>query len=145
MKPSSLAMPFLSAMIFVTPVLAAERSTETTPSARTDGSRYSDRDRSKAWNSEKDKLEQVLKPGHDKEWYRRELEKSGYKITSVNYDRPDYVEWEIVKDGQTYEVQIDLDKSKNQATKIDVATNMWKAEATEKALRESERGKTSTR
>jgi hypothetical protein len=143
MKAHTLAL--LGTIIFVAPIFAAERSTDTGPSAKTDASRYSDRDRSKAWNSEKDKLEQVLKAGHDKEWYRRELEKMGYKITSVNYDKPDYVEWEIVKDGQTYEVQLDLDKSKNVATKVDVATNMWKADATEKALRESERSKTSTR
>jgi hypothetical protein len=38
-----------------------------------------------------------------------------------------------------------MDKSKSQATKVDVATNMWKAEATEKALRESERSKTTAR
>lgn len=148
MKVGYIAMTLLGATISLTPALAAERGAgDATPSLKADpdGSRYSDRDRSKAWNSEKKKLEQVLKPGQDKGYYRRELEKMGYKITAVNYDRPDYVEWEIVKDGQTYEVQIDLDKSQGKATKIDVATNMWKAEATEKALRESERGRTTTR
>jgi hypothetical protein len=141
-----MAIALLGATVSLTSALAAERGAgDATPSSKTDGSRYSDRDRSKAWNSEKQKLEQVLKPGQDKEYYRRELEKMGYKITSVNYDRPDYVEWEIVKDGQTYEVQIDLDKNQAKATKIDVATDMWKAEATEKALRDNERSRTTTR
>jgi hypothetical protein len=58
----------------------------------------------------------------------------GWKITSVNSDKPDYAEWEIVKGDQTYEVQIDFDKSSLKANKIDVTTNMWKADATEKAL-----------
>ena len=58
----------------------------------------------------------------------------GWKITSVNSDKPDYVEWEIVKGDQSYEVQLDFDKANHKVTKIDVATNMWQAEATERAL-----------
>jgi hypothetical protein len=38
---------------------------------------YSDRDRSKALKSEEEKLEQVLKTGEEKGFYRRELEKNG--------------------------------------------------------------------
>jgi CRISPR/Cas system-associated protein Cas5 (RAMP superfamily) len=94
---------------------------------------YSDRDRRASWEKGKQELERSLKPGQDKETYRRELEKLGWKITSVNYDKPDYVEWEIVKGDETYEVQIDL--KDNKAAKIDVAPNMWKAKATEEALR----------
>ena len=52
----------------------------------------------------------------------------------MNSDKADYVEWEIVKGDQSYEVQIDLDKS-NKASKIDVTTNMWKADPTKKALK----------
>ena len=96
--------------------------------------RYSDRDRSVDWNKQKEALEQVLKPGETKDHYRRELEKMGWTITAVNYEKPDYAEWEIVKGDQTYEVQIDLDKN-NRASKLDVTTNMWKADATKKALK----------
>jgi hypothetical protein len=60
----------------------------------------------------------------------------GWKITSVNYDKPDYVEFEIVKSDKSYEVQIDLDKNSHKATKVDVTSNIWKAEATENALKQ---------
>jgi hypothetical protein len=39
-----------------------------------------------------DKLEKALKTGETKDFYRRELEKMGWQITSVNYDKPDYLD-----------------------------------------------------
>jgi hypothetical protein len=75
-----------------------------------------------------------LKTGETKQTYRSQLEKMGYKITSVNSDKPDYVEYEIVKGNDTYEVQIDFDKNSGKATKVDVTSNLWQAEATDKAL-----------
>ena len=117
-----------------TQVIAAERVQKSE-----DGSRYSDRDRMKKSKGEEDKLEQALKTGEEKAFYRRELEKMGWQITSVNYDKPDYVEYEIVKGNDSYEVQIDMDKNSHKATKVDVALNAWKTDATDKAL--SHRGK----
>lgn len=96
--------------------------------------RFSDRDRMKSAKGMEDKLEQALKPGQDKAFYRRELEKMGWKVTAVNYDKPDYVEYEVVKGDDSYEVQIDFDKGSNKASKVDVATNIWKADATKQAL-----------
>jgi uncharacterized protein YmfQ (DUF2313 family) len=96
--------------------------------------RFSERDRMKSSKNEKEKLELALKTGEEKAFYRRELEKMGWKITSVNYDKPDYVEFEIVKNDNSYEVQIDIDKNSHKATKVDVATNAWKTDATENAL-----------
>ena len=104
--------------------------------AADDASSYSDRDQMKASHDEKDKLEQTLKTGEEKNFYRRELEKMGWHITSVNYDKPDYLEYEIVKGKSSYEVQIDFDKNSHKATKVDVATNVWKTEATERALKD---------
>lgn len=98
--------------------------------------RFSDRDRRADWGKGKEAVERSLKSGQDKAFYRKELEKAGYKVTSVNYDKPDYVEYEVVKGDQSYEVQIDLDKS-GKASKIDVTTNMWQAEATERALEDA--------
>jgi hypothetical protein len=136
-----LALSVLGVFILAAPATAAERSGDPAKSDRArESSQYSDRDRSKGWNSEKDKLEQTLKVGQDKNYYRQQLEKMGYKVTAVNYDKPDYVEYEIVKGDNSYEVQIDMRDGK--ATKIDVATNMWQAEATEKALEEGQRGGT---
>jgi uncharacterized protein YmfQ (DUF2313 family) len=100
--------------------------------------RYSDRDRMKSGKNTKEKLEQTLKTGEGKDFYRRELEKTGWKVTSVNYDKPDYVEYEIVKGDDSYEVQIDVDKNSNKATKIDVTANAWKTDATKQALKQTQ-------
>ena len=106
--------------------------------------RYSDRDKRKAYDSEEEKLEKTLKTGETKQSYRSQLEKMGYKITSVNADKPDYVEYEIVKGNDTYEVQIDFDKNSGKATKVDVTSNLWQADATDKALSQRQ-GKTDNR
>jgi uncharacterized protein YmfQ (DUF2313 family) len=99
-----------------------------------DGSRFSDRDNLKNWKSQEDTLERALKTGESKDFYRRELTKMGWQITSVNYDKPDYLEYEIVKGNDSYEVQIDFDKNSNKASKVDVSMNVWKTDATENAL-----------
>jgi uncharacterized protein YmfQ (DUF2313 family) len=99
-----------------------------------DGSKYSDRDHVKNSRNEEDKLERALKTGEAKDFYRREIEKMGWQISAVNYDKPDYVEYEIVKGDDSYEVQIDMDKNSNKATKVDVALNVWRTEATENAI-----------
>ena len=83
----------------------------------------------KTYEDDEKKLEQGLKPGQDRNAYRRELEKMGYQITSVNYDKPDYVEYEIVKGNNSYEVQ------SGKASKVDVAPNLWKTDAMKAALR----------
>ena len=98
--------------------------------------RFSDRDRMKTAKDSEDKLEQALKTGEEKNFYRREIEKMGWKITSVNYDKPDYVEYEIVKGDDSYEVQIDFDKNSHKATKVDVTMNAWKTDATKQALKQ---------
>ena|SRR5436190_17558108 len=92
----------------------------------------------KSSKDDKDQLEQALKTGEEKNFYRRELEKMGWKITSVNYDKPDCAEYEIVKGDHTYEVQINLDKNSHKATKVDVASNVWKADSTENALKQNQ-------
>jgi len=104
----------------------------------TNAERYSDRDRMKVSKESKENLEQALKTGETKDFYRREIEKMGWKVTSVNYDKPDYVEYEIVKGDQSYEVQIDIDKNSHKATKVDVAMNAWKTDATKQALKQNE-------
>src|SRR5687767_13650896 len=98
---------FTAVLIAPAPLLAADGSVR---KDNTDRSRYSDRDLRKNYEDEEKKLEQTLKVGQDKNFYRRELEKMGYQITSINYDKPDYVEYEIVKSSNTYEAQIDFDK-----------------------------------
>jgi hypothetical protein len=102
-------------------------------------SRFSDRDRMKSAKDLEDRLEQILKTGEEKDFYRREIGKLGWRIAAVNYDRPDYLEYEIIKEKDTYEVQIDFDKNSRKATKVDVAPNIWKTDATERALKDGKR------
>jgi hypothetical protein len=131
-----------SALVVVGPAQAQRDATEgkdRATSDRREGSSFSDRDRMSAWEREQKQLEQELKPGQDKNFYRQQLEKKGFQITSTNYDKPDYGEYEIVKGNNTYEVQIDFDKS-GKATKVDVVTNMWQAEGTERALESHQSG-----
>jgi hypothetical protein len=110
--------------------VAADRNMNVTK----DASRYSDRDRMRSSKDDEDRLEKALKTGEEKAFYRRELEKMGWQITSVNYDKPDYVEYEIVKGDDSYEVQIDFDTNSHKAKKVDVAFNAWKTDATKRAL-----------
>jgi uncharacterized protein YmfQ (DUF2313 family) len=130
-KRNILQVGIFSALLLAAPSLAtsAERAAD-----KTDRSKYSDRDRKDAWETGKKQLEQGLKSGQDKNFYRKQLEKLGFQITSINYDKPDYVEYEVVKGDQTYEVQIDFDKNASKATKVDVDTNVYKAGATKQAL-----------
>ena len=119
---------------------AAERVQKSEPVQKAEnGNRYSDRDRMKTAKDAEDKLEQALKTGESKEFYRREIEKLGWQITAVNYDKPDYLEYEIVKGDDSYEVQIDFDKNSRKATKVDVTMNAWQAEATDKALKDKKK------
>lgn len=98
---------------------------------------FSDRARMKTWSSEKEKLEKTLALGQDKAYYDQQLKKLGYQVTSVNDADKDYVEYEVVKGGDSFEVQIDFENSKSR--KVDVSTNVWQSEATERAMSTSKR------
>lgn len=100
--------------------------------------RFSDRDHKSNWERGKQELVDKLKIGEEKEFYRRELERLGYQITSVNSDKPEYSEFEIVKSDRTYEIAIDFDKNSHRASKVDVGTNMWRAKATDDALKRNQ-------
>ncbi len=89
-----------------------------------------------ARNDEKDKLEQALKAGTSRDDYRKILEKEGYKISSINSDKKEYLEYEVVKGDKSYEVQLDFDDGAPKATKIDVTANMWRAESTKQMVKD---------
>lgn len=89
-------------------------------------------ERLKMWTESKDALEKELGTGHDKAFYRQTLEKLGYAITAVNSDDEDYLEYEIMKDGESYEVQVDFENGV--ADEVDVTTNIWKADSTKQAM-----------
>jgi hypothetical protein len=103
------------------------------PLAADPQARYSDRRYLKAWTDEKDRLERALPPNQPVAVYRGMLEQQGYKITAVNDREADYVEYEIVKGDNSYEVQIDLDPKTGLGKEVDVTSNAWDAEGTERA------------
>jgi uncharacterized protein YmfQ (DUF2313 family) len=130
MESRAIPAVLLGLLLVDVPVAFAQR--DTAIDNRGDKSRFSDRDQSADWTKDKDAVEKALKTGESKDFYRKELEKMGFAITAVNYDKPDYVEWEVVKGDNSYEVQIDMAGGK--ATKVDVTTNMWRADATKQAM-----------
>ena len=75
--------------------------------------------------------------GHEKGYYNQQLKSMGYQVTSVNDNEKDYVEYEVVKGSDSYEVQVDFENGK--AKEIDVTTNVWQSEATERALSTAKR------
>jgi uncharacterized protein YmfQ (DUF2313 family) len=99
-----------------------------------ENARYSERAHKDTWERGKEELTRDLKIGEEKGFYRRELEKLGYQVTSVNYDKPDYLEYEVVKGDQTYEIQLDIDKASHRASKVDVTANLYKADTTDRVL-----------
>jgi ribosomal protein S6 len=95
--------------------------------------RYSDSRYMKGWTDEKERLEKALPLKLKATDYRSRLEGMGYKVTAVNDQEKDYVEYEIAKGDNSYEVKIDLDPSSGMAKEIDVTSNLWEADATDKA------------
>src|SRR5215475_10063617 len=91
-------------------------------------------DSSERWHQGQADLQKNLPPGQPADVYHNKIEEMGYKITSTNYNNPDYMEYEIVKGDQTWEIQIDVDDSTHRATKVEVATNMWKTDATKEEM-----------
>lgn len=91
-------------------------------------------DESERWNQGQAELQKALQAGDSAAAYRKKIEELGYKVSSVNYNEKDYLEYEVVKDNQTWEVQIDVDEETGKASEIDIAMNVWKTDATERAL-----------
>lgn len=100
-----------------------------------DRSVFSDRTNAKGWATDKDQLEKALQSAADRNGYLKALNDMGYMVTAINADRPEYLEYEIVKGTNSYEVQIDFDKGMQKAKKIDVTTNLWRTDATKAATR----------
>ncbi|MEZ5659867.1 MAG: hypothetical protein R3E83_15445 [Burkholderiaceae bacterium] len=95
---------------------------------------WSERKHLDRYTDEKDRLEEQLKTVSTRDGYRAAIEKAGYMITSINKNDRDELEYEIVKGDHSYEVQLDFDDGAPRASSIDVASNLWRAESTERAM-----------
>jgi hypothetical protein len=90
-----------------------------------------------ATRDDKDMLEKKLQAVTTRTGYAKALQDAGFRISAINADKSDYLEYEIVKGARSYEVQLDFDKGATKATKIDVAANVWRADATKRMLEDS--------
>ena len=116
-----LATGLLGALAFAVPVISNAEATS-----------------SQEWNQGQAQLQKEIVPGMASDTYRRKLKDLGYKITATNYNNPDYLEYEVVKGDQTWEVQIDIDDDTNKATAVDIARNVWQTDATRSMIREGQ-------
>lgn len=107
---------------------------ESTERARTGSMDRGSADEDERWQQGQAQLERALPAGQPRDFYAKKLKELGYKVTSVNDDDPDNVEYEIVKGDQTYEVQIDIDDDTNKATNVEVGMNLWKTEASDRMV-----------
>ncbi len=99
------------------------------PLAPVPGENSSDRPRIQAWEDEKDRLETLLE-GRDVASLAEELRNAGYEITATNDREADYIEYEVVKGENSFEVQVDIDEETRRAEDVDVTTNLWRARPT---------------
>lgn len=95
--------------------------------------RYSDRRYMKASTDEKDQLEKLRTANMTAAQYMAKLKERGYQITAVNDKEADYLEYEILKGENSYEVQLDVDPKTKVIKEVDVSTNAWDAPGTENA------------
>jgi hypothetical protein len=121
-----------------TPATPTTPSATNMPPAASTERAVPNRDRREAMTGEKDQLEEKLRAGQNRADYAKILESSGYRIAAINADKKDYLEYEVVKGEHSYEVQLDFDKGSAKATKIDVATNMWRADATKRMMKDAD-------
>lgn len=92
-----------------------------------------------SWEQGQAELQQALTKGQEPGFFDPQLRALGYEITAVNYNDEDYLEYEVVKENQTYEVQIDIDEDTKKATEVEIDPNVWKTESTERALARNSR------
>lgn len=89
-----------------------------------------------AWTAEKKELELALPVGRTAPHYQSVLQEKGYQITASNDTLPTYAEYEIVRAGQSFELQIERDVTTGRAVSVDVEANIWRAKGTKEALGE---------
>lgn len=97
-------------------------------------SQYSDRRYSKGWTDEKEMLRQSMPAGQDAAFYASKLKQMGYQITANNDPDKGEMEYEVVKGQNSYEVQLNIDERTGKVKEVEVSSNLWQADATERAL-----------
>ena len=87
---------------------------------------------------EKDQLEQMLRTAKSREDLGMVLEKAGFRISSVNEDDKDELEYEVVKGDKSYEVKADFTDDGQTIEEVGVANNLWRAKETKQMMRDAD-------
>ena len=93
-------------------------------------------DRAASLKTSTDQIEQMLKGGQNRADYAKVLEKNGFRISSINSDKKDFLEYEVVKGNESYEVRLDFKDGAAKATDIKVTNNLWRAPSTKAMLKD---------
>lgn len=88
------------------------------------------------YDQQQEVLEQSLSSAETVEQLRNGLQKAGYRITSINLESVNNVEYEVVKGDHTFEVRSNIAGGKLKDVKV--TSNIWRAETTKRALKEDE-------
>lgn len=96
--------------------------------------KYSDRTYQKGWSDDKGALEKAMPPGQAPAFYASKLKQMGYQITSTNEADKTEKEYEVVKGNHSYEVQLNVDDKTGKVKGVDVSSNLWQSDATERAM-----------
>lgn len=117
---------------------AAARPNQGPAAGQGEGALYgwSDRDRMDTYEQDRTKLKDALAQGQSRDDYQRILHENGYVITAVQMDSPRALEYEVVGNGNTYEVRMGFDDDQAKASDIEVDNNMWRSSDTAKAMRD---------
>lgn len=116
-------------------VAGAAQAADTTAAQPT---KMTDRLMAKSGNmkADREQLQQKLRAGKNREDYQKILKDNGFRISAINDDKKDYLEYEVVKAGHSYEIQFDFKEGVAQATKIEVENNMWRADTTKRMMKD---------
>ena len=82
---------------------------------------------------ERDKLARALEGARTPDELKQRIERQGFTVSAVNAENLDEVEYEVVKEQNSYEVMAELDDDKR-IRNVEVSENLWQADATERAL-----------
>ncbi len=97
---------------------------------------WSDKDRMSDYEESRKSLQSALRSVESRDGYREALNENGYRITAIQSDTPSELVYEVVGDGNTYEVSMEFDDQAGKATDIHVADNMWRTEETRRAMKD---------
>ena len=134
MKLKSTLVALVSTALLAT---GAAHAADLTPKTAAPSSRITDRQmvKSGSMKADREQVQQKVRAGKNRADYAKIRKDNGYRISAINEDKNGHLEYEVVKAGGSYEVQIDLDISTGIARKVDITSNLWEAGLTDLADR----------